>query len=84
MITGVSSLPPMTNLRGRTLAATRTPLTATGNAPGSMPASAADRCEVGANGFVRGGRRHPHGSVAHQPTSDCFRPVPACQEAVSP
>src|SRR5437870_4389896 len=35
MVTGVSSPPSMTNLRGRTLAATRTPLTASGSAPGS-------------------------------------------------
>src|SRR3977135_4340495 len=35
MVTGVSSPPWMTNLRGRMLAATRMPLTATGSGPGS-------------------------------------------------
>src|SRR4030088_1827386 len=35
MVTGVSSPPATTNLRGRMLAATRTPLTASGSAPGN-------------------------------------------------
>src|SRR5262245_48427415 len=34
IVTGVSSPPSITNLRGRMLAATRTPLTASGSAPG--------------------------------------------------
>src|SRR5262245_45462991 len=34
MVTGVSSPPSITNLRGRMLAATRTPLTASASAPG--------------------------------------------------
>jgi hypothetical protein len=35
IVTGVSSPPAITNFRGRIEAATRTPLTARGNAPGS-------------------------------------------------
>src|ERR1044072_7774606 len=48
-MTGVSSPPWITNLRGRMLAATRMPLTATGNGPGNTPARLLICARSGAN-----------------------------------
>src|SRR5690349_917252 len=76
MVTGMSSPPAMTSFFDRIDAATRTPLTATGSAPGSTAASARILVRSASNGFsLACGRCDVASMLARAPHPPCDRSV---------